>query len=147
MKFILKIRKFMQGRYGADELYRFCFLLYFICILINMFLNSLLLLIIEFVLILVIFYRFLSKNIIKRTRENNAFLKLASYIKLPFYTFRRYISSYKTAVYKKCRHCKTTLKLPLPTSRGIKHVICPNCKKRISFVVLRKQKIEIIRNS
>ena len=52
----------------------------------------------------------------------------------------------KDHIYKKCSKCKTTLKLPVPYERGIKHTKCPKCKKRISFLVLKKQKIEIIKN-
>ncbi len=52
----------------------------------------------------------------------------------------------KDHIYKKCPKCKTTLKLPIPYERGIKHTNCPKCKKRLTLFVLKKQKIEIIKN-
>ena len=52
----------------------------------------------------------------------------------------------KYHVYTKCHKCKKVLKLPLPYKRGIKHTICPNCHKKITFITFKKQKIEIIRN-
>ena len=33
----------------------------------------------------------------------------------------------KDHIYKKCSKCKTTLKLPIPYERGIKHTKCPKC--------------------
>lgn len=40
MKFEEKIRKFMYGRYGPDELYKFLFELYIVLIIINLFIRS-----------------------------------------------------------------------------------------------------------
>ena len=39
----------------------------------------------------------------------------------------------------------TILRLPLPSKRGIKHVKCPKCGKRLTVVALRKLKVEVIR--
>jgi LSD1 subclass zinc finger protein len=48
-------------------------------------------------------------------------------------------------IYRRCHKCKTILKLPLPYDRGIKHAKCPNCGKTITFLTLRKVKIEVIK--
>ena len=144
MKWINKLQKFMYGRYGVDELYKFLFTLYIISFIINIFLNSLILEIIGLIIVLFTFYRVFSKNIYKRTRENKEYLKLKKQIIKPLQIIERNIKD-KDNIYKKCPKCKTTLKLPIPYKIGIKHTTCPKCKKKLSFLVLKKQKIEIIK--
>ena len=39
---------------------------------------------------------------------------------------------------------KTVLKLPLPDKRGINHAKCPKCKKSLTLITFKKQKIELI---
>ena len=101
--------------------------------------------IIEFILVVVILYRFISKDIYKRSRENVLFRKIKKKLFKPFSNIKRNIND-KDHVYKKCHYCKTTLKLPLPNKRGIKKVKCTNCKKRNKFLILKKVKIELIKN-
>ena len=134
----------MQGRYGVDELYKFLFTLYIISFIINIFLNNLILEIIGLIIVVFTFYRVFSKNIYKRAKENKAFLKLKKNFLKPFQNIKRNIKD-KDNIYKKCPKCKTILKLPIPYKRGIKHTTCPKCKKKFSFIVLKKQKIEIIK--
>ena len=140
-----KLIKFMYGRYGVDELYKFLFLLYIITFIINIFLNNIFLEILGLIIILIMFYRVLSKNIYKRNKENKQYLKLKKQIIKPFQNIKRNILD-QDHIYKKCPKCKTTLKLPIPYARGIKHTNCPKCKKRLTLFVLKKQKIEIIKN-
>ena len=145
MKWQNKIRSFMVGRYGIDELYKFLFLLYITIFIINIFFKSQILEIINLIIVLYTFYRVLSKNISKRSKENKNYLKIKKVITKPIANIKRKIKD-KDHIYIKCSKCKTTLKLPLPEKRGIKHSKCPKCQKKISFITLRKQKIEIIKN-
>ena len=144
MNFIYKLQRFMQGRYGTDDLYKFLFILYLILFTINIFLNSIVLTILQVLIIIVTFYRILSKKIYKRRKENEIYLKIKKKILNPFNNIKRNIKD-KTHIYKKCNKCKTTLKLPTPMKRGIKIAKCPSCGKRIKMLVLKKVKIEVIR--
>lgn len=135
----------MYGRYGIDDLYRFLFKVYIGLLVVQLFMKTEILLYIELLLIIIMFYRVFSKNIYTRQSENRAYLKLKAKVMKPFANIKRNIRDRDYYVYKKCHHCGTTLKLPLPSERGIKHAKCPGCKKRITFLVLRKQKVEIIR--
>lgn len=92
------------------------------------------------------FYRFFSKKIYKRSNENQKYLKIKNNLLKPFKNFKRNMKD-KDYIYKKCNNCKKTLRLPLPYERGIKHTKCPNCKKKLTIFVLKKQKIEIIKNN
>ena len=146
MKWQNKLIKFMQGRYGIDELYKFLFILYIISFTINIFLNSLILEIIGLIIVLFTFYRVFSKNIYKRSKENQEYMKLKKQIIKPFQNIKRDIKD-KDHIYKKCPKCKTVLKLPIPYERGIKHTTCPKCKNKMTFLVLKKEKIEIIKKA
>ena len=137
-----KIRKFMYGRYGPDELYRFQLILYLITIFISIFIKSKILSVIQLLLIISIFFRPMSKKIYKRSNENQIYLKIKNKMAKPFINVKRNIKD-KDHIYKKCRKCKTTLKLPLPSKRGIKHAKCPHCGKRITLIAFKCQKIDL----
>ena len=146
MKLLEKLQKFMYGRYGRiDDLYKFLFLLYIILLIINLFLNNIIITIIELLLVIIMFYRLFSKKIYKRSNENQKYLKLKNKLLKPFKNIRRNITD-KNYIYKKCPKCKTILKLPVPTKKGIKHAKCPTCKKKLRVLALKKLKIELIRD-
>lgn len=138
-----KIRKFMYGRYGVDELYKFEVVLYFICLFLNIFLNNIFLNIFILFLLLSITYRMFSRKIYRRSRENKIYLGIRNKLVSPFINIKRNIKD-KDHVYKRCLKCKTILKLPLPNKRGINHAKCPNCGNRVTLFTLKSQKIEII---
>lgn len=145
MSFINKIAKFMYGRYGIDDLYKFYAKVFFCLVLINLIFHNTILFYVELFIFVIMVYRVLSKNIYKRNSENQKFLKIKKIFLKPFKNIKRnYVDRHKY-VYKKCHRCKTTLRLPLPSKRGINHVKCPECKKRLTLFSLRKEKIEIIR--
>ena len=145
MKFIDKLQKFMIGRYGPDELYHFLFKLYIILLIINVFfVKSIILEYIELFIVLFIFYRFFSKKIYKRRKENQFYLKSRNKILKPFKNIKKNIKD-KNYIYKKCNKCKTFIRLPIPKSYGIKHTKCPKCKKRLTVLCLKKEKIEVIK--
>lgn len=147
MKLLLKIQKFMQGRYGPDELYKFLLYLYLILFLINIFLKSSILDILELLIVITMFYRFFSKKRYTRQKENQKYLKIKNSITKKIQNIKRNYHNREYNIYKKCPKCKTTLKLPLPAKRGIQHVKCPKCKTRFKFITLRQQKIEIIKKT
>ena len=113
MNFINKIQKFMSGRYGLDDLSNSFFILYFIILIVNIFFNNIWLLLIELILIFIILFRHLSKNIYQRSKENRQYLKFKKKILKPFTNLKRNIKD-KEHIYKKCHKCHSTLKLPIP---------------------------------
>jgi len=123
----------MKNRYGIDDLHNFMFKIYLILFIINIFLKSSIINFFELMFVIIIFYRFFSKNINARRKENIWFLNIKNKTK--------YSDGY---IYKKCPKCKKLLKLPKPYKKGIKSVICPKCKKKFSMLVLKSKKLEII---
>ena len=146
MNFLNKFQKFMYGRYGPDELNRFLLNIHLILLILNVFIKSEVITVIELALIVIQLYRLFSRKIYVRSNENQKFLKLKKQVVAPFLNIKRNIKD-KHHIYKKCRKCKTTLKLPLPSKRGIKHANCPHCKTRVTLFAFKKEKIEIITNN
>lgn len=153
MKYIEKIRKFMYGRYGPDDLYHFLFKLYIVLLIIDLFIQNKILGILELLVVLIMFYRFFSKKIYRRSDENRMFLQLKNKILKPFKKFKKKLEKTinnlkdKNYIYKKCHKCSTVLRLPVPDKYGIKHVKCPKCKKRLTVLCLKKDKIEVIKKN
>ena len=98
MKYIEKFRRFMYGRYGIDELYQFLLKLYVLLFILNLFIKSNIISIIELVVVIIMFYRLFSKKIKMRRKENNLYLKIKSIISKPFINLKRNIKD-KNHVY------------------------------------------------
>lgn len=133
-----KYRKFMQGRYGADQLYNCQFVMLIILFCVDLFVDNVILWIVEAFLIIWMFYRVFSKNIYKRCRENERFLEIKDMLRQPFINIERNIKDRKH-IYKRCL-CGTTLKVKAPKKMGIKHAKCPNCHKRVRLMAFKTSK-------
>lgn len=145
MKYYQKFYKFMRNRYGTDLLEKDLMKFYFILIIIDLFVNSYVLLGLELLLFIIIIFRFFSKNIKKRRKENDKYCKIKEKLKKPFKNISRNYKDRNDYIYRKCHKCKTILRLPLPPKRGFRYAKCPKCKERVKVFTLRKQKQEIIR--
>ena len=133
MKFQDKVIRFMYGRNGNDKLNQALFWVYFVLLLLNIFLKSIILWILELLLVALYLFRFLSRNIYRRQRENRGFLKVwnkfTGFFKLQKNKFR----DRKTHVYRKCEHCRAVLRLP---KKPGKHTVrCPQCNKTFSVKI------------
>jgi len=94
--------------------------------------------------IVIMLYRFFSRKIYVRSKENQKFLRMKKSIIKPFKNMKRNFKD-KEHIYKRCRKCKTVLKLPLPSKRGFNKAKCPHCKNSVRLFTLKKEKIEIIK--
>lgn len=129
-KFTDKVIRFMYGRNGNDKLNRALFWVYFILLLANIIFKSTVLWILELLLVILYMFRFLSRNIYRRQKENRAFLKIWNKISGYFKLQRNKIRDRKTHVYRKCSHCRATLRLP--KKKGKHTVRCPKCNQTFS---------------
>ena len=128
-----RLARFMMGRYGIDRLYYFLMAVCFILIVINIFVSSIWISLIETLLIGYAIYRVMSKNIYKRQQENEKFTKIADKPK-KFLNLQKCKKRDKaTHVYKKCPSCKSNLRLP--KEKGEHTVVCPCCKHRFSIKI------------
>ena len=132
-KFMDKVIRFMYGRNGNDRLNGAIFWVYCALLIVGLFLKSRILWVIELLVVALYLFRFFSRNIYRRQKENRAFLKIwnrfTGFFKLQKNKFR----DRKTHVYRKCEHCKAVLRLP--KKKGKHTVRCPQCNKTFSVKI------------
>ena len=135
MKFRQALARFLYGRYGADELYNALFLIEIILLFISSILSvlghnrpalstvSVILYAVAFVLLIWAIFRFFSRNIEKRRRENTAWLKFKSkFVKKRKPTLP---PDTPTHIFRACPKCRSVLRLPRQAG---KHTVkCPRC--------------------
>lgn len=139
--FINKLQRYMQGRYGPDELYKFMLIICLIIIIVNMFVNSIILRALELIIFGLALYRFLSKKKSKRIRENRIYLNVLDKIKNFFTYQKKKYQDRNTHMYKKCPKCKQKIRLPL--KKGKHTVKCPSCKEKFEVKCNRNEKIKV----
>lgn len=103
-----KIEKMMMGRYGEDQLNYFLSIIFIILAILNWIINSTVLRIVVYILIIISIYRSFSKNIVARSIENDRYIK-----------------------YK--RKCTRTIKVIQKNFNDKEHktVLCPYCVQMI----------------
>ncbi len=128
-KAALKYQQFMYGRYGQDPL---GFALLITSIILN-YLSPLFGYGIAYILALVLLglyaFRFLSRDIDKRSLENQKFLAVLSPFKKAFLRKRRQARDTEHK-YFNCPSCKKTLRVP--KGRGKIKIDCPHCGKHFT---------------
>lgn len=122
-----RLRNFMYGRYGFDQLSRALVILAFLLSLITMFIHIRWLVFIPYLPLLYAAYRVFSKNIQGRTRENMAYCKIADDIRNKLRHLKLSLVGTKTHKYYQCSHCKQTIRVP--RGKGKIRITCPKCKQ------------------
>ena len=77
--------------------------------------------------------RAFSRNFPARQREERRYLKVSGKLFAPFHNARRRFKERKTHIYRKCPHCRKTLRLPRVP--GHHTVRCPVCRNRFDLKV------------
>ena len=88
-----KLNKFFTGRYGNDSLNRFIYIMAFVSLFLRLILNNTYFYIPAAVLIILIYFRALSKNFQNRSRENQKYIEVSRNLKKKFYQARNSLFS------------------------------------------------------
>ncbi|MFT8343544.1 hypothetical protein [Clostridium beijerinckii] len=123
-----RLRRFMFGRYGGDELSKALLVLSFILLLVMNFVPKDLrfLEIVAYIPAIICMFRIFSRNIYKRRNENYKYLKIKNKIVMLFKNNINRIKTLKTYKYYTCSNCKQ--KLRVPRGKGKMSITCPKCK-------------------
>ena len=141
MRFRERLYRFMQGRYGPDQLsHRLLWggvIMACFCIVMRMlgwFWPYLVFNILSYAFYFYALYRILSRNTTRRRKEYLRYLALkekqARFWRLQKSKFK----DRKTHVFRHCPHCKAALRLP--RKRGGHGVKCPRCSNHFSVFIL-----------
>ncbi len=120
-RFFYALSRFMSGRNGPDTLYYVFFVLALIASISQWFTDKIYPTLISGIFIFYALFRFMSRNVYKRRRENDAFCRFFYNLTHP----KKRIP--KTHVFRKCRFCKS--KLRLRYLKGKHTVRCPRCNR------------------
>jgi len=122
-----KLRYFMMGRYGMDELGRFLNIAVLVILLFSMLLAPQAA-ILGFALLIYEYYRIFSRNRYKRSMENGAYLRLKQRFAGWISALRQRVSQRKYYRFYRCPGCRQALRVP--KGKGRIEVSCPKCGMR-----------------
>lgn len=125
--FFDKLQRFMAGRNGYDRLCLISFFVYTALVIANIFVHSLIIYIIEWLILGYIIFRMLSRKVYQRQRENMFFVRITNSMGAFFVRQKYKIRDIKTHRYIKCKNCKA--KLRVKRKKGKHNVRCPKCGK------------------
>ena len=136
-----RLYSFMIGRNGADALGNALMVLYLVLFVANLvtayFIRnpyvSYAFYALECALIGYSVFRMFSRNLPARRRENGWYLRRIGAVKGFFKLQRNKRRDRKTHVYRKCKECKSVLRLP--RQKGKHTVRCPRCQHRFEVKI------------
>ncbi len=151
-KFKQKLYNFMYGRYGTDQLYSFLMIVFFVLWIAELIavavipegmgqaIAAVAFGVATFGLLFYMIFRSMSRNIYKRRRENEIYLKASMAVKR-FFTFNTsggtgsFNRDDATYIFRDCTKCGSVLRLQ--RRQGRHKVKCPRCSH--SFYVKAKK--------
>ena len=132
------IMRFMQGRYGTDKLNSFLFWTYLVIWVVGLLFRggivSRVLSLVATIIAVVVLYRTLSRNIVRRQAENERFLRLWTPIGGWFRRQFLRVRDIRRWRYRQCPRCSANLRLPV--KRGRRTVTCARCNSQFKAFFL-----------
>lgn len=119
-----KLYRFMQGRYGSDQLNRFLMILVLLCFLLSL-IGGRVFYILGIALLIYAYFRMLSKNRYKRSAENSIYLRYEYKVRQKAAAITRNLKQRKTHHIYKCPSCRQ--KIRIPRGKGKIEIRCPKC--------------------
>lgn len=128
-----KFMRFMQGRYGVDSLSRFTMGFALVSVILSVFVNrsrglASFLDFLGLAAIVYTYFRIFSRNISKRSAENQKFLQMTSGLRSRFRKEKNIMSQRKTHHIYTCPGCGQ--KIRIPRGKGKIEIVCPKCQTK-----------------
>lgn len=120
-----RIARFMIGRYGIDDLTRFLNIVVLLSLFLGIFVSSSISSL-GMVLLTYQYFRIFSRNIYKRSKENEAYLRLRNRIDRWFSIRKQRFSQRKDYRFFTCPSCKQRLRVH--RGKGKIALTCPKCR-------------------
>ena len=125
------LRRVMAGRYGNDQLGNFLFAVYLLLFILQLVFRTTVIspvcILLSYLVIILYFFRCLSRNIYKRQMDNQKFLKAWNPVK-NYFKFCRLRMKERSGTKKlyRCPKCHQTIRVP--KGRGKIAISCPKCR-------------------
>lgn len=120
------LKKFMLGRYGSDQLSIALLFLSLLLSIVFFFFPVKTLSYLVYVPFVIFIFRVLSKNFVRRRKENTQFLKVWKPVETWIKKKQYQIKNSKTHKYYSCPSCKQPVRVP--KGKGKILITCPKCK-------------------
>ena len=120
-----KFRKWMTGRYGVDELSKFCMIFLLILIVLSVFTRNPGVDFLIIALLIISYFRMFSRNIQKRYQENQKYLGIKNRIFGKVKKEKYIMEQRKEFHIYTCPNCKQ--KIRIPKGKGKLSITCPKC--------------------
>lgn len=120
-----KLVRFMQTRYGMDNLSNFLVWTGLGIFIVNLFLNNFIISIIASILILICYFRALSKNYARCSAQNEWYLSHTEGIRSFFRKYKTRWKMRKTHHIYQCKKCGQDIRIP--KGKGKIMITCPKC--------------------
>jgi predicted RNA-binding Zn-ribbon protein involved in translation (DUF1610 family) len=127
-----RLYRFMQGRYGNDQFNKFLMVVMMICLVLSFFVGNAFYMV-GLLLLIYVYFRMFSRNIYKRSAENQAYLRLRDRVTGFFRGKKSYgygantNRTFKDKTHRIfiCSACKQ--KIRVPKGKGRIAIRCPKC--------------------
>ena len=123
----IKFTRFMQGRNGVDQLSQFLNIIVLILLVVSIFTKSVILDWIPFVLMGYMYFRIFSRNIPKRSMENQRFCNMRYDFAIKKNKWKKEWEQRKIYRFFRCPMCHQ--KVRVPKGRGKICITCPKCRQ------------------
>lgn len=123
-----KMIRFMAGRYGLDSFGKSTIIAALIAVVLASLFDAPILSVLAWALIIYAYFRMFSRNIYKRSTENQAYLSKTRRIRTWLSTQKNIWSQRKTHHIYKCPTCHQ--KIRVPRGKGKIEIRCPKCQTR-----------------
>ncbi len=127
-----KIRRYMQGRYGMDELSKFLMVISVVMIVLASLTRNSMVNLVSFIIIGFVYYRMFSKNFYKCSLQNQKYLKLRNRLMGNWKNQISYFKQRKIYSFYNCPECSQ--KVRIPKGKGKVQITCPKCKAEFSKI-------------
>ncbi|GFH96075.1 hypothetical protein IMSAGC003_02628 [Lachnospiraceae bacterium] len=119
-----KMMRFMQGRYGNDRLGQVMLGLALVCVVLSLF-RIPFISTIGLVVLILTYYRMFSRQIARRTAENQKYLQLEWKLRAKLQKQKQSLARRRTHRIYKCPNCRQ--KIRVPRNRGRIAISCRKC--------------------
>lgn len=120
-----KLIRFMSGRYGFDSLGKATLITALVMMILSSFFDSLILSLLSWILIFYTYFRLFSRNIYRRSAENQIYLAKTRRIRTWGATRKHRLEQRRIYHIYRCPSCRQ--KIRIPRGKGRIEIRCPKC--------------------
>ena len=121
-----KLRRFMTGRYGVDQLSRLYLVLTLVLLVLSMFTKLPIFYGLAIILLIYMYYRMFSKNTTKMYAQNQKYLNMRYQIVVKWNNAKKHFAQRKEYRFYRCPKCHQ--KVRVPRGKGKICITCPKCR-------------------